>query len=61
MANSGEDEYEEIFKLIFTKLYDEFLCGNNKKRTLEFRNYKDEEEKDLYKKIQTLFDKAKEK
>ena len=41
LANAGVDVFEELFKLIFTKLYDEWLSGrgNNKKtRLLEFRN-----------------------
>jgi type I restriction enzyme M protein len=29
MANSGVDSFEEIFKIIFTKLYDEFLSGDD--------------------------------
>lgn len=29
LANSGVDSFEEIFKLIFTKLYDEFLSGKD--------------------------------
>ncbi|MCS6132257.1 SAM-dependent methyltransferase [Clostridium botulinum] len=60
LANAGVDVFEEVFKLIFTKLYDEMESGRNKKRTLEFRNYGDTEN-DLKIKIQGLFDKAKEK
>jgi type I restriction enzyme M protein len=30
LANAGVDVFEEVFKLIFTKLYDEFLSGKNK-------------------------------
>ncbi|MCF7855599.1 MAG: N-6 DNA methylase [Candidatus Pacebacteria bacterium] len=30
LANAGVDVFEEVFKLIFTKLYDEFLSGNDK-------------------------------
>ncbi len=30
LANSGADGFEEIFKLIFTKLYDEFCSGSDK-------------------------------
>lgn len=93
LANAGVDVFEEVFKLIFTKLYDEILSKtdktriddyiddnldsderadyekikvtllkiNDKKfRTLEFRNT-GQTETELYQKIQTLFDKAKEK
>ncbi|AOR22699.1 N-6 DNA methylase [Clostridium taeniosporum] len=60
LANAGVDVFEEVFKLIFTKLYDEMESGRNKKRFLEFRNYGDTES-DLKIKIQTLFDKSKEK
>lgn len=60
LANAGVDVFEEVFKLIFTKLYDEMESGRNKNRTLEFRNYGDTES-DLKVKIQALFDKAKEK
>lgn len=36
LANAGVDVFEELFKLIFTKLYDEWLSGrgNNKKTRL---------------------------
>lgn len=60
LANAGVDVFEEVFKLIFTKLYDEMESGRNKDRHLEFRNYGDTES-ELEEKIQNLFDKAKEK
>lgn len=60
LANAGVDVFEEVFKLIFTKLYDEMESGRNKDRHLEFRNYGDTES-ELEEKIQKLFDKAKEK
>ena len=60
LANAGVDVFEELFKLIFTKLFDEMESGRNKKRHLEFRNY-GETESDLRTKIQKLFDKAKKK
>lgn len=59
LANAGVDVFEEVFKLIFTKLYDELQSGRDKKRVLEFRNY-GYTEKELKDKIQALFDKAKE-
>lgn len=58
LANAGVDVFEEVFKLIFTKLFDEMRSGRNKKRNLEFRNYGETDE-ELKKKIQFLFDQAK--
>jgi len=58
LANAGVDVFEELFKLIFTKLYDEMLSGQNTDRHLDFRNYGDTET-ELKNKIQTLFDSAK--
>jgi len=60
LANAGVDVFEELFKLIFTKLYDEMQSGLDEDRYLEFRNYGDTET-ELKDKIQALFDKAKEK
>jgi len=57
LANAGVDVFEELFKLIFTKLYDEMEGGRNSKRHLEFRNYGDTEF-ELRAKIQDLFKKA---
>lgn len=57
LANAGVDVFEEVFKLIFTKLYDEMESGRNKDRYLEFRNYGDTDV-ELKEKIQRLFDKA---
>jgi len=60
LANAGVDVFEEVFKLIFTKLYDELESGRNDRRHLEFRNYGDTEN-ELKEKIQSIFDKAKNK
>lgn len=60
LANAGVDVFEELFKLIFTKLYDEMESGRNKSRNLEFRNYGDTET-ELKEKLQRLFDRAKHK
>lgn len=60
LANAGVDVFEELFKLIFTKLFDEMEAGRDKKRHLEFRNYGDTEI-ELKEKIQSIFDKAKNK
>lgn len=60
LANAGVDVFEELFKLVFTKLYDEMESGRDKKRHLVFKNYGDTET-ELRNKIQGLFDKAKAK
>ena len=60
LANAGVDVFEELFKLIFTKLFDEMESGRNKTRHLAFRNYGDTEN-ELKEKIQALFEKAKDK
>ena len=60
LANAGVDVFEEVFKLIFTKLYDEMESGRKHDRPLEFRNYGETDEK-LKEKIQKLFDIAKDK
>ncbi len=60
LANAGVDVFEELFKLIFTKLFDEMESGRDKSRHLIFRNYGDTET-ELEKKIQGVFDKAKSK
>ena len=57
LANAGVDVFEELFKLIFTKLYDELESGRDPKRHLVFKNYGDTET-ELKAKIQDLFDKA---
>lgn len=57
LANAGVDVFEELFKLVFTKLYDEMEGGRDKKRHLVFKNYGDTET-ELKAKIQALFDKA---
>lgn len=60
LANAGVDVFEEVFKLIFTKLYDEMEGGRHKKRHLVFKNYGDTDS-ELKAKIQDLFDKARAK
>lgn len=60
LANAGVDVFEELFQLIFTKLFDEMESTRNKSRHLEFRNYGDTES-ELKNKIQALFEKAKNK
>ncbi len=60
LANAGVDVFEELFKLVFTKLYDELESGRDHKRHLVFKNY-GETETELKAKIQDLFDKARDK
>lgn len=60
LANAGVDVFEELFKLIFTKLYDELESGRDTKRHLVFKNYGDTET-ELKAKIQDLFEKAQKK
>lgn len=43
LAGAGVDVFEEVFKLIFTKLFDEMESGRKPDRNLEFRNYGDTE------------------
>lgn len=60
LASAGVDSFEEIFKLIFAKLYDELVCANDKTSYLQFRNSGDTDF-ELKEKIQGLFDDAKKK
>jgi len=62
LANAGVDVFEESFKLIFTKLYDEFTSANSlkRKRPLQFRVGVDTEA-EVHAKIQKLFEQAQEK
>ena len=64
LANAGVDVFEEAFKLLFAKLYDEWLSGRDEQskanRLLEFRNT-GQTETELKDKIQDLFDRAKDK
>lgn len=60
LANAGVDVFEEVFKLIFAKLYDEMQSGNEperSKRNLEFYNHGNDDIT-LKENIQKLFDKA---
>lgn len=60
LASAGVDSFEEIFKLIFAKLYDELICANDSTAYLKFRNSGDTDF-ELKEKIQDLFDSAKHK
>lgn len=58
LANAGVDVFEEVFKLIFTKLYDEMFCFRGRHKFLRFRNSNTAAQ--LKANIQSLFDDAKE-
>ena len=60
LASAGVDSFEEIFKLIFSKLYDELICERDPSTFLKFRN-SGETDFELKEKIQGLFDDAKKK
>lgn len=57
LANAGVDVFMEVFKLIFIKLYDEWLSINNAQRFLEFRQ-KAETQTELLKRMNTLLAQA---
>lgn len=56
LANAGVDVFEEVFKLIFTKLYDEMYCFRGRHKYLRFRNSNTAAQ--LKATIQALFDDA---
>lgn len=60
LAGAGVDSFEEVFKLIFTKLYDELMAARDKTSYLKFRN-SGCTEIELYNKISGLFEDAKNK
>lgn len=64
LANAGVDAFEEVFKLIYTKLFDEWNCdperGRKKKQYLQFR-VGGATPSEFKQKINDLFDKAKAK
>ena len=62
LANSGVDSFEEVFKLIYAKLYDEWAATNiqSRKKRIYFRIY-GESKSELYNKINGLFNEAKNK
>jgi len=59
LANAGVDVFEEVFKLIFIKLFDELQNTRKITKYLEFRNY-GESDSELKEKIEKLFNEAKE-
>lgn len=61
LANAGVDAFDEVFKLIYAKLYDEWNASRpgKKKKYMEFRIY-GSTARELQERISVLFDKAKE-
>lgn len=57
LANAGVDVFEEVFKLIFAKLFDEQIGATDPKYNLEFRN-SGQSDIQLKAKIEKLFKKA---
>lgn len=57
LANAGVDVFEEVFKLIFAKLYDEKTGAQYKDYNLRFRN-SGQSDIELKKKIEVLFKEA---
>ncbi len=57
LADSGADEFNEIFKLIFAKIWDEKSTEDDENKELEFRQLSTPEE--TYERINSLFNKAK--
>lgn len=62
LANAGVDAFDEVFKLIYAKLYDEWAAKNQKERKgrVDFRIY-GESPTELYDKINNLFEQATDK
>lgn len=56
LANAGVDVFEEVFKLIFTKLYDELAVGWGRYKYLRFRNTNTET--DVKNRLEELFTSA---
>ena len=57
LANSGVDSFNEIFKLIYAKLFDEWEAKSRKNNELKFRKYKDPTT--THKVVSDLFEEAK--
>ena len=58
LANAGVDAFEEVFKLIYAKLYDESQAKKRKGHFVEFRA-SGETHSELFEKINNLFEDAK--
>ena len=59
LANAGVDVFEEVFKLVFIKLYDELSSYQSTGKVLRFRNTNTESE--LKARMEVLFEDAKKK
>lgn len=61
-AEGIDDSFDEVFKLIYAKLYDEWAAANdrNRNRKIHFHIY-GESPRELYEKINGLFNRAKDK
>lgn len=59
LANAGVDVFEEVFKLIFCKLYDEMECFRGSYKHLQFRN--NDAPSIVREKLGSIFNKAKSK
>jgi type I restriction enzyme M protein len=59
LANAGVDGFEEVFKLIYAKLYDEWSAARPGKPYLQFRILDDQDEQAFYNRINGLFNAAK--
>ena len=57
LANAGVDAFEEVFKLIYAKLYDEWSAKKKSDKTVNFRIV-GESPSELYEKINALFKSA---
>jgi len=59
LANAGVDAFEEVFKLIYAKLYDEWRAARPGGKYLQFRVLDDPDEQAFYNRINGLFNAAK--
>lgn len=59
LANAGVDAFEEVFKLIYAKLYDEWQVARPSNPYLQFRVLDDPDEQAFYNRINNLFNRAK--
>jgi type I restriction enzyme M protein len=58
LANAGVDAFEEVFKLIYAKLYDEWRAARPGGKYLQFRVLDDPDEAAFYNRINGLFNAA---
>jgi type I restriction enzyme M protein len=58
LANAGVDAFEEVFKLIYAKLYDEWRAARPGSPHLQFRILDDPDEQTFYNRINSLFHQA---